>query len=104
MMPVLNKKCKISVCIRQNKFVVMTSKKSFTKIFNFMTTAVIILMLGRCHIDYTVHYSFKTLLLPIIDQRNLFIVMMSKERGTKFVKNYDTWKRDSFVRYGHIVH
>ena len=51
--------------IRQTKYVVMMTKEGSTKIVNFMTPGVGVLMLGRVHISHSVkmHYFFKNLLL-----------------------------------------
>ena len=51
--------------IRQTKYVVMMTKEGSTKIVNFMTPGVGVLMLGRVHISHRVkmHYFFKNLLL-----------------------------------------
>ena len=51
--------------IRQTKSVVMMTKEWSTKIVNFMTPGVGVLVLGRGHISHIVkmHYFFKNLLL-----------------------------------------
>ena len=51
--------------IRQTKYIVMMTKEGSTKIVNFMTHRVGVLMLGRGHISHIVkmHYFFKNLLL-----------------------------------------
>ena len=51
--------------IRQTKYVVMMTKEGSTKILNFMTPWVGVLVLGRGHISHRVkmHYFFKNLLL-----------------------------------------
>ena len=53
------------VLIRQTKYVVMMTKEGSTKIVNFMTLVVGVLVLGRGHISHRVkmHYFFKNLLL-----------------------------------------
>ena len=49
------------VLIRQTKYVVMMTKEGSTKIVNFMTLGVGVLVLGRGHISHRVkmHYFFK---------------------------------------------
>ena len=51
--------------IRQTKYVVIMTKEGSTKIVNFMTPGVGVLVLGRGHISHIVkmHYFFKNLLL-----------------------------------------
>ena len=50
--------------IRQTKYVVMMTIEGSTKIVNFMTPGVGVLVLGRGHISHIVkmHYFFKNLL------------------------------------------
>ena len=70
----------------------MMTKEGSTKIINFMTPGVGLLVLGRGHIIYTVK-----LYKPGIDQTNKCLVMMTKEGSTKFVI-YDPRGRGSFAR------
>ena len=51
--------------IRQTKYVVMMTKEGSTKIINFITPGVGVLVLGRGHISHRVkmHYFFKNLFL-----------------------------------------
>ena len=58
----------------------MMTKEGSTKIINFMTPGVGLLVLGRGHIIYTVK-----LYKPGIDQTNKCLVMMTKEGPTKIV-------------------
>ena len=53
--------------IRQTKYVVMMTKEESTKIVNFMTPRVGVLVLGQSHLSHIVkmHYFFKNLLLNL---------------------------------------
>ena len=51
--------------LRQTKYIVMMTKEGSTKIVNFMTPGLGVLVLGRGHISHRVkmHYFFKNFLL-----------------------------------------
>ena len=69
--------------IRLTKYVVMMTKEGSSKIVNFMTPRVGVLVLGRGHINHGVkmHYFFKNLLFnsQALIRQIKYIVMMTKE-------------------------
>ena len=77
--------------IRQTKYVVMMTKEGSTKIVNFMTPGVGVVVLRRGHISHimNMHYFFNNILIysrtSIRQIKNT--VMMTKEGSTKFVNN-----------------
>ena len=75
--------------IRETKYVVMMTKEESTKIVNFMTPWVGVLVLGRGHISHRVkmHYFLKDLLLysQALIRQTKYVVMMNKEGSTKIV-------------------
>ena len=88
----------------------MMTKEGSTKIVNFMTSGVGVLVLGRGHISHIVimHYFFKNLLLSSQAEirQTKYVVMMTKEGSTKIV-NFVTHGAGVLVlehgRKGHIV-
>ena len=75
--------------IRQTKYVEMMTTERSTKILNFMTPGVGVLVLGRGHISNIVkmHYFFKNRLLysQAYIRQTKYVVMMTKEGSTKIV-------------------
>ena len=72
--------------IRQAKYVVMMTKEGSTKIVNFMTPGVGVLVLWLGHMSHIVkmHYFFKNLLLysQALIRQTKYVVMMTKEGST----------------------
>ena len=94
--------------IRQTKYVVMMTKEGSTKIVNFMTPGVGILVLGRGHISHRVkmHYFFKNLLLYSQAQirQTKYIVVMTKEGSNKIVNFMTPEAGVLMLERGHISH
>ena len=94
--------------IRQTKYVVMMTKEWSTKIVNFMTPGVGVLMLVRVHLSHRVkmHYFFKNLLLysQAYIRQTKYIVMMTKEESTKIVNFMTPGTWALLIGRGHISH
>ena len=88
--------------IRQTKYVVMMTKEGSTKIVNFMTPGVGVLVLGCGHISHIVkmHYFFKNLLFSsqVWVRQTMYKVMMIKVGSNENCKFHDSQGRDSCVK------
>ena len=76
----------------QSNCIVMMTKEGSIKIVNFMTPGAGVLVLGRGHISHIMKciISLKTsFLLPGIDQKTKYLVMMTKE-GSTYIVNFMT--------------
>ena len=94
--------------IRQTKYVVMMNKEWSTKIVNFMTPGVEVLVLGRGHISHIVkmHYFIKNLLIysGASIRQTMYIVMMTKEGSTKIIDFMTPGLGVLVLGRGHISH